>query len=71
MDTINTCQPCFELAKTFGVMDWVAVGILFVMALIFTFTQKNFFTFSKGVFGGIQKIMTLLQEAKGEKGKKS
>jgi hypothetical protein len=70
MDTINTCQPCFELARTFGVMDWIAVGILLVITLIFTFTQKNFFSFSKSIFEVLQKFGPLLQKKKKDEGKK-
>lgn len=68
-NTVKICQPCFELVQSFGVMDWIAVAVLLVLALIFTFTKKNFFSFSESIVNGVQKGVTFLSDVKTKKDK--
>ncbi len=49
-DVVQICQPCFEMVQNFGIMEWVGVGILGVIALIGFFTKKNLFTVAGGTW---------------------
>lgn len=63
------CTPCFEAVQNFGLMDWVGVGILLTMALIFMLTKKNFFSMTGSTFKIIQKLVEFLTDLKSKKGK--
>jgi len=68
-NSIVVCQPCLEAVQNFGLMDWVGVGILIIMALVFALTKKNFFSMAGGVFKVVQRVAETVTDMRSKKGK--
>jgi hypothetical protein len=61
-DVVQVCQPCFEIAQSFGLLEWIGIAIMSVVTAIGLFTKKNFFSMVSGLWKVTQTIFGALKK---------